>query len=166
MRNILSVEIKRRYNTKDLRQILQNMSDAVMRVGWNKNQMEPDNKTRTALVAYMNEVGYWVRPKKGNPFHVPARPMMGLTQEEYGNAWYSNWRRLVREYLAGRKDSFSTICKDFCKFVIADIRFMVEIEKPFAPNAPSTIKRKKSDTPLIDSKTMLNSLTYEVIFNK
>ena len=47
------------------------------------------------------------------------------------------------------------IGRDACKKYITDGTHL-------APNAPATIARKGSSTPLIDTGALLNSITYEV----
>ena len=40
-------------------------------------------------------------------------------------------------------------------------QFAIDLRQP--PNSPGTIKRKKSDNPLVDTKQMINSITYAVV---
>lgn len=160
------VKIKSRFDNKELKKILKEFPSVKMRVGWAKTQKE-HNGMRTAEVAYLNEVGHNIVHNGAVVGHVVARPLLGLTCEENAQYWAQNWRILFRKYLAGDYDSLATIAQKFCQIVIQDIRRMVEEEQPFAPNAPSTQKRKKAlghsyDIPLLDYGTMIDTLTQEI----
>ena len=156
--------LKHHFEDKKLKEFLKNLPDATMRVGWGKGQTE-ENGMLTADVAYLNEVGHNIIRDGKVIGHVVPRPFMALTAETNKNSWQQAWRRWFREFITGKKGLRATM-NQFCRLVIDDIRHMIEVEKPFAPNKPSTIARKKQLshplTPLVDFGTLVDKLTYEV----
>ena len=162
--------LKHHFEDKKLKEFLKNLPEATMRVGWNKDQYEEDDKGRptikTAEAAYLNEVGHNIVRNGEVIGHVVARPFMALTAEENKLKWQHAWRRWFREYIVGKKTGLRATMNQFCRLVIEDIRRMIEVEKPFAPNMPSTKARKQAlghpITPLVDYGTLVDKLTYEV----
>lgn len=159
-----------KFDDKKLREILKKIPNVEMRIGWNKNQRE-ENGMLTWQVAYLNEVGHYIHHKNGNTTHVVARPFLGLSQEMYGKHWLNSWHRYFKQYLVEKYQSIRTIANKLCLLVIADIQHLVEVEKPFAPNAPLTVARKKAKglaykTPLVAYGTMIDKLIHEVHIKK
>ena len=161
----VSVKIKSRFSNKELKEILKNIPMVQMKVGWEKDQRE-ENGARTAEVAYLNEVGHYIHTKDGKSYHVVPRPFMELACEEYQRHWAQTWRRYFRQYLAGTTQSLLDAARKFCDVVINDIRYLVEVEKPFAQNKESTLRHKRAlhhpETPLVDYGTMMDKLSHEI----
>lgn len=162
--------VKHTYSNKQVKQMLANMKDGVMRVGWNKNQKE-HNGIQTAEVAYLNETGHYIHHKNGTTTRIVPRPFMSLAVEENQKHWFQAWRKLVRMYFEGKYRTFRQIMQILCReYIIEDIRKLVAEEKSFAPNYrtnPKTGKREiLNKTPLIDYGTMISSLTYETEIKK
>lgn len=157
--------VKHTYSNKQVKQMLANLQDGVMRVGWAKTQKE-HNGMKTAEVAYLNETGHYIHHKNGTVTHIVPRPFLSLALEQNTKFWKHTWRNLIRMYFEGKYKNIRSIMSVFCKqYVIEDIRKLVTDEKPFAPNYKTNPKTGKREflrkTPLIDWGTMIASMTYE-----
>ena len=88
--------------------------------------------------------------------HTPPRPFMDKTFRWYHKKWKSNIEKLIYDTM-----NFKAVLEDLGPAVVHDIQSVIEdFDTP--PNAPSTIKAKGFNNPLIDSGQMLNSVRYEV----
>lgn len=91
---------------------------------------------------------------------IPARPFFAQTVQMHEEEIKEMAATEVSQALLGEKDSqqaFEVIGEDVRKKVQNRID-----EGQFVPNAPSTIKRKGHDHPLIDTRTMRDSISYTV----
>ena len=101
-----------------------------------------------AQVALFNEYG-------GG--HTPPRPFMDKTFRWYNKKWRKSIERLVYDTM-----NLKTTLEDLGPAVVSDIQGVInDLDTP--PNAPSTVKAKGFNNPLIDSGQMLNSVRYEVL---
>lgn len=88
--------------------------------------------------------------------HTPPRPFMR-------NCVKSNkrkWKRIVQDLLPVNLDikkTFQTLGED----MIEDLKYEIYLTNT-PPNAPSTVKRKGFNKPLIDTGKMVNSIRMEV----
>ena len=91
---------------------------------------------------------------------IPARPFIRSTVDERRDIYAENGKRLWQRIL----DKEITIFEGLSllgQLVEGDIRRkIIELREP--PNAPSTIARKGSDNPLVDTGAMVNSIRYAV----
>lgn len=102
-----------------------------------------------AQVALANEYG--VPERK-----VPPRPFMDKTFRWYNKKWLKTIRGLIYDTM----DLKATL-EDMGPTIVDDIQSVIkDFDNP--PNAPSTIKNKGFNDPLIDSGQMLYSVRYEV----
>lgn len=128
-----------------LNKMIQELSKRRLGVGIRVGEHFEDDGTDVALVALANEFG---------TDKIPARPFMSQTVDNHGG----EINKIILGAFAKKNDA-----DDIMKRIgeqIADL-MVAEIESGnFAPNAPSTIARKGSDKPLIDTQTMMNSVEY------
>ena len=105
--------------------------------------------------AYRNEYG---------TKHIPARPFYrtALVFPEGRRAVEKRIKEEISEIMSGRKTAMQALKAIglYCKG-----RVVLSIKTgDWAPNSTKTIKAKKGkDTPLLDSKKMVNSIIFEVI---
>lgn len=90
-------------------------------------------------------------------FNIPARPFMAFTVKRNREAW----NRFISRNFRGKEYSYPLAVR-FCETVRQDIKTEIEIGD-FAPNSPSTIKKKKSDRPLVDTGHLMESIIYKII---
>lgn len=156
--------LKQKIDSKTLKKIVKELPEGEMRIGWEKHQTE-DNGEFTWKVAYLNEVGHNILRNGKTVGYVVARPFLSLAAGDNQYHWQQAWRRLIRGYIADKYKHFRTIMNLFCQLVIADIKNLVEVERPFAPLKPSTKARKKAkrhpEIPLVDYGTMMDKLSHE-----
>lgn len=95
----------------------------------------------------------------GNPAHsVPPRPFMWRTID--GNA--KKWAKLVQNELPQmKKMDLKAMAKRVASVAVRDMQRTID-ELQFPPNAPSTIRAKGFNNPLIDSGQMRDSVTWRL----
>lgn len=142
MGNTITVTRKKRnYNTHLLKQ-------GVVRVGFFP-QSRYDGGKSVAEVARYNEFG----------LGVPARPFMRPAVFEHKADLTNNLHKRYRQAIRDNQDTMMVL-ENFGKDVAGLIREQIaNTYEP--PNAPSTIKRKGANTPLRDTRLMLNSVRYQ-----
>ena len=91
---------------------------------------------------------------------IPSRPMMRRTFEEKQQPWRTMAQAQVGLVIDGKK-GVDTALATIGNVMERDIKAKIATG-PFLPNAPSTIRRKKSARPLIDSGRMRQSVRYIV----
>lgn len=125
------------------------IEDDGVNVGWFEDQTYDDGLP-VAKVARWNEFG----TKQG----IPERPFMRRTMMEYEREWIETLRTLVqREMDKDKNIDIDKALKKFGEIVKGDIQETI-LAGGFAKNAPSTIKRKGHDTPLVDTGVMISSI--------
>jgi hypothetical protein len=124
--------------------------DRSVLVGVPAGKREPDG-TSTALVAAVNEFGSGDGRIPARPF---LRPAIRDNLPEFRRLNAGTVSRVARDQMAPVKalDTLGVVASGKVKKKIVD--------GPFQPNAPSTIKRKKSSRPLIDTGSMRQSITH------
>lgn len=110
-----------------------------------------EDETPVATVAAWNEYGTSVSP---------ARPFMRPTIKEQKDKWIETIKKGVQRVVLNKETAFDTLDR-VGRQAAADIQTKISsIYSP--PNAPSTIKRKGSAKPLIDTGYMLASVSSAV----
>lgn len=88
---------------------------------------------------------------------IPPRPFMRNTIKEHGGEWAGNAAQLLRE----NNLDLSIVAPLMGELIKGQIQqSIVEFTDP--PNAPSTIRKKGFNKPLIDTGHMLRSVDYNV----
>ncbi len=111
-----------------------------------------DNDIPVAQVASWNEFGTDT---------IPARPFMrnGINNNR------KKWIRLYKDKLIKNKLDIIKTSEYLANIVVGDIK--TSIDKTInPPNKQSTIAKKKSSHPLIDTGRLKNSITYRIMNNK
>lgn len=104
-------------------------------------------------------------PDGSNTQRIPARPFMEVLRSEYGDYLQKVAINEAKKIVAGTGNSGDFFRKFGVSAKGALKRAMLRSEL-YAPNAPSTIRRKKSSRPLVDTGTLINSADYEVRIRK
>lgn len=110
-----------------------------------------DSKQNVATIAYKNEYGVGV----------PERPFMRITVARERRAWLA----MAAQVVQGQAKGASTVERGLRRMglrMAADHKRTIRETVP-PPNAPSTIQRKGSSKPLVDTGQMLNSIRAEVV---
>ena len=122
-----------------------------VRVGFQRGDATEEDGTALVDIAAWNELGNE---------HVPSRPFMRDSVDKHKdqiNAFLKN--QLV--LLAQGKTDANKILNAIGVFQKGLVQKEI-VDGEFAPNAPSTIRKKKSDKPLIDTGTMRQSVNYVI----
>ena len=132
---------------------LRELAELEVRIGYQRGQAaSDDDNSRADLVdiAMWNELG---------TVNIPSRPFMRDSVDKHIPA--------INHMLAAQKDALleGATAEKILNTVglFQQDLIQTEIEKgDFVANAPSTIKKKGSDKPLIDTGTMKNSVHYYI----
>lgn len=89
---------------------------------------------------------------------IPERPFLRSTFDEKHKEWEQKAAKQLDMVASGRKDAIGML-NTLGNVVEGDIKRKIA-SGPFTPNAPSTVRQKKSAKPLIDSGRMRSSVRY------
>ena len=108
--------------------------------------MDSKNATKAAI----NEYG---------TSKIPQRPFMRTATSRYGKSWGSKSAKAVQSVMKGMP--ISQVTELIGMQMKSDISSTLT-NGPWTPNAPSTIAKKGSSRPLIDTGELRASITYKV----
>lgn len=95
--------------------------------------------------------------------NIPERSHIRLTYDQMKNKWFAENKKLMVRILKGRitvKEALEIVGL----LIESDIKGKIQkTDSSWPPNAPSTIQKKKSSKPLIDTGQMLNSVRFLVV---
>lgn len=119
-------------------------------VGFQAGQAEEENGADLVDIAAYNELG---------TSGTPARPFMKQSFENHEDFLKNACERVNQTINSGgsMEQALNKLGVELKGLVQSEI-----VDGDFAPNAEATIKRKKSDKPLIDTGTMRQSVNYVV----
>lgn len=124
-------------------------------VGWDKRERYTDG-TPVAMVALIQEFGTLRLTKDGRQW-IPPRPFMRQCVEKNKAKWVQFYMNRIEE-----GDKPSDAAKALKTVMVSDLRAeIIAFSDP--PNAPSTVKKKGFDDPLVGKGTLLRTVTGEVI---
>ena len=128
---------------------LQKLSELEVQVGFQGDQTAEDGTSLAEIAAY-NELGTST---------IPARPFMKQSFENHEDELRAACERVNAALASGRSveqalDALGVAIKGLVQTEI--------VEGGFTENASSTIKKKGSDKPLIDTGTMRQSVNYVI----
>ena len=124
------------------------------KVGWFAGN-KYEGGISVAQVAIYNEYGY-----KDGTRYVPARPFMRTAFNQYNKEWSAIILRSLQN--DGQNYNFYKALSFGAIQAVSDIQASI-LSSNWQPNAPSTIKRKGFDRPLIDTGIMLKLVSYSVV---
>lgn len=135
---------------RKFQKMLKELADKEVRIGFQHGKATEDDGTDICDVAAWNELG---------TVNIPARPFLRMSvddNESKINAFLQSKKRdLVRGVSAEQVlKEIGIFQKDLIQEKITS--------GSFAPNAPSTVKKKGSSKPLIDSGRMRQSVNYVI----
>lgn len=98
-------------------------------------------------------------------FFIPPRPFLTTLASYKGGQWRGTMHELYKQHLPHiyQPSTFDIIYNKFAILVSNDLKdTMILWRTP--PNSPYTIAKKGSSNPLIDTKHMVNSATYKLVY--
>ena len=91
---------------------------------------------------------------------IPARPYIRGTTDQRRMVWLTAAEKMLNDVITGKR-SLKQALEIVGQLTEKDIKvFMTNLQDP--PNAPSTAVTKGSSNPLIDNRTLINSIRYQV----
>ena len=129
---------------------LKKLKKLEVQVGFQAGEAKEENGVDIAEIAAYNELG-----SSGTP----ARPFMKQSFENHEDQLRAACATVEKKIQGGAtaEEALETLGV-FCKGLVQQ----EIVDGGFAPNAPSTIARKGSDQPLIDTGTMRQSVNYVI----
>jgi len=95
--------------------------------------------------------------------YIPPRPFMATTADRYRDGIYQYTATLVGSMIDGKYNA-NQVLTYMGMWYQAKVQLTIRDAKQWAvPNLPATIKAKGSDSPLIDTGRMVQSVRYEII---
>ncbi len=146
-------------------EVIKNVSDlgsARIMAGWiHQGQLHADTKLTMAQLAEVMEYGAIT----GKKTHIPPRPMLRMTARLKSKDWIKQAGELSKEVLSGKLKGASAY-ETLGMLIADDIKGVMNTSSLFTPNAPSTVKRKGKNTPLIDTGELRDAVDYKVYKRK
>lgn len=144
------VKVKDTAEGKRLKKMLNELSQKKVRIGFQKGKATEDDGTDVCDVAAWNELG---------TEHSPSRPFLRKSVDE-NEAKINSFLQSQRRALINGTPA-EQILKEIGIFQKDLIQEKIT-EGSYEPNAPSTVKRKGSSKPLIDTGRMRQSVDYVI----
>lgn len=146
-------------------EVMKNVSDlgsARIMAGWiHQGQMHADTKLTMAQLAEVMEYG----AVTGKKTHIPPRPMLRMTARLKSKDWVKQAGELAKNVLNGKQKGRGAY-ETLGMLIADDIKGVMNTSSLFTPNAPSTVKRKGKNTPLIDTGELRDAVDYKVYKRK
>lgn len=130
--------------------MLKELADKEVRVGFQHGKATEEDGTDICDIAAWNELG---------TVHIPARPFLRQSVDD-NLSKINNFLRQKKKDLV-RGVSAEQVLKEIGIFQKDLIQEKIT-DGSFAPNAPSTVRKKGSSKPLIDTGRMRQSVNYEI----
>lgn len=116
-------------------------------------------ESRVRVGFFDEEVAEYAAYNEFGTSEIPSRPFMRMATEEHAEEVASFMEEQAKAVINGG-DAMSAF-NSIGEYQVEMVRQTIE-SGSFAPNAPSTIARKGSSTPLVDTGRMLDSIEFMV----
>ena len=156
------MKVKRSHKILEVIQNVSDLGNARIMAGWiHQGQMHADTKLTMAQLAEVMEYGAIT----GKKTHIPPRPMLRMTARLKSKDWVQPAGELSNEVTSGKLKGASAY-ETLGMLIADDIKGVMNTSSLFTPNAPSTVKRKGKNTPLIDTGELRDAVDYKVYKRK
>ena len=135
---------------KQFERMLQELTSKEVHVGFQRGDAKDENGVDMCDIAMWNELG---------TVRSPARPFMRQSADNHTDEINRKFQSLKAAILSGK--SADLILKELGIFQ-KDLMQAEITEGDFVPNAPSTVRRKGSSKPLIDTGRMRQAVNYVI----
>ena len=130
---------------------IDNLKKLQVRVGYQQGEAQEDDGVDILDVAMWNELG---------TSRSPSRPFLRMSVDENADKINAFIKAQLRK-LAKGESTAEQILKAIGAFQKGLVQAKIK-DGEFVPNAPSTIRKKKSDKPLIDTGRMRQSVNFVI----
>lgn len=127
------------------------LSDTAVEVGLHQDAGS-EGGTSLAQIAAWNEYG---------TKRIPPRPAFRIAADTNQGKWGNTAETLLRRVAMGRMGA-GQVVDIIGNMAEGDVKAVFGDRSRLAPNAPATIRRKKSDAPLIDTGRLRASIKFRV----
>lgn len=156
------MKVKRSHKILEVIQNVSDLGNARIMAGWiHQGQMHADTKLTMAQLAEVMEYGAIT----GKKTHIPPRPMLRMTARLKSKDWVKQAGELSKEVTSGKLKG-AAAHETLGMLIADDIKGVMNTSSLFTPNAPSTVKRKGKNTPLIDTGELRDAVDYKVYKRK
>ena len=135
---------------RKFQQMLKELAEKEVRVGFQHGKATEEDGTDICDIAAWNELG---------TVHIPARPFLRMSVDDNASKIKSFLQEKKKDLVRGI--SAEQVLKEIGIFQKDLIQEKIT-DGSFAPNAASTVKKKGSSKPLIDTGRMRQSVNYEI----
>lgn len=135
---------------RKFQKMLKELAEKEVRVGFQAGKAYEEDGTDICDIAAWNELG---------TVHIPARPFLRMSVDD-NVAKINNFMQQQKKNLVKGIDA-EQVLKEIGIFQKDLIQEKIT-DGDFAPNAPSTVAKKGSSKPLIDTGRMRQSVNYEI----
>lgn len=135
---------------RKLRKFVKEMNGKYVAVGFTDKSGTYEDGASVAQIAAFNEFG---------TDNMPARPFMRQTKLNNGEKIHKFMQKSIKENVESGsvEQMLNQVGSKYKGFIQKEIR-----NGEFEPNAPSTVRKKGSSRPLIDTGRMRQSVVYEI----
>lgn len=156
------------FDVKAVNKFIEDVGQGItLTVGIHEDAGEAEGTT-LAQIAYWNENGVKTKAtsESDSPWRIPPRPFMRPTIDSQGKKADQMLSKEIEKIFQGKKkSSIATALGRVGAFLAGAIqRKITTLKRP--PNAPSTIKKKGSSNPLIDTGAMRQAVGFKVTQGK
>ena len=150
--------VKRKKNVKVLASLetLADFGNTSIEVGWiDPRQEHEGSDLKMAHLAAVQEYG----AKTKNGVVIPPRPMLRTSVRKKAKEWIKQAAELSKALERGAQINADAI---FGGVVAESIKSVISDKSNWKPNAPSTARKKGMNWPLIDTRNMVNAVSFRV----
>lgn len=151
----INIRVTDRNNIPQLIKNLRDLKRFTVKVG-----VFGDDDSFYAMIASVHEFGVTIQKESGS-IVIPERSFLRTTFDEKQTEWTQFAKRQLKNVLDFNIDA-RTLYERLGARMVGDIQEKItDLEAP--PNASSTIQKKGSSNPLIDSGDLRRRITYKVV---
>lgn len=155
----MKVKFKRTYKLLQATKNLGDLGNARILAGWVKPEQK-HGETPTAHIAHILEYGATIK-RKNATIVIPPRPMLRYTARDKGKEWVQEAGKIAANVIEGKTEGKKAYAQ-LGAFIADDIKGTINTSSLFKANAPSTVKKKGKNTPLIDTGEMRDQVSFKV----
>ncbi|MGY3186451.1 hypothetical protein [Lysinibacillus sp. TE18511] len=151
----INVKITDKNNTVRLKAVLKELKEYSVEVGI-------FGSDEYVMIASVHEFGATIR-KGGGTITIPERSFIRTTFDEKNEEWFNFFKKQIKRVIAFEMDPKTSFERLGARMVGDIQKKITDLDAP--PNAPSTIAKKGSSNPLIDTGGLRMRVTYKVVRN-
>ena len=155
----MKAKFKRTYKLLQAAENLKDLGNVRILAGWIKPEQKHGDMP-TAQLAQIMEYGAQIKRKNATTV-IPPRPMLRYAARDKSKEWFKEAGEIAASVIEGKTQGEKAYEK-LGAFIADDIKGTINTSSLFKPNAPSTVKKKGKNTPLIDTGEMRDQVDYKV----